>query len=90
MTWLRQVSYLVAPQASRWRQLIGEQFHLGGALIGLLSGHPFAPRACATAHRQVVSLGPGQTLDIGVIEGERVGREMLRLQGQGRLEGGAP
>ncbi len=85
-----QIGDLVAPQASHCGQLVCQQLHLGRALLGLLRCCTRAPRVCTPGDRQMVAIGARQALGIRIVQRERVGREVLRGQGQHGCERGPP
>ena len=85
-----EVGQLVPGEAGRGEAVVQPLVHLGGAvgiLLGRGGGTP-APRPCA--RRQVVAKRARQAFGIGVVEGQGVGRHVIRGQGEGRPRASRP
>ena len=81
---------LVAPVA-RGAQPVDRERVLGrGAVVVLVADRRLAPASGAGRRGQVVAQRPGDALRIGIVERQRVGRDVVDAERDGRVEGRRP
>ena len=82
----RPVADLVAAPAVLGQAVDGVVVLGRGPILVLGRARGRAPATRAGGRRQVVAAGPGQPFGVGVVEGQRVEREVVGREGERRLE----
>jgi hypothetical protein len=62
------------------------QVRLGGAVLVLRLAGPLAPPSGALRRRQVIPGGSRQPLGVGIVEGQPIDRQVIRLERERGIE----
>ena len=84
------VGDLVAAIARRAQSIHGQLVVLGRAVIGLLGDRGLPPATSPRSSRQVIAQRTGQPLAVRIVQRERIGRDVVRDQRQGRIQSARP